>query len=217
MSLTTAAPDIEKHVHMSIGSVSLGARLTVPAEAKKLVVFAHGSGSSRFSPRNNFVSEVLAAHGFGVLSMDLLTPTEDLSPKNRFNIELLATRLISARHWIGEQELLRDFSIGLFGTSTGAACALKVAARLGPEIKAVVCRGGRPDLAEEELARVQAPTLLIVGGSDPAPVELNQQVLAKLSCIKRLEIIPGAAHLFEEPGTLDQVAYMANAWFVKYL
>ena len=217
MSAPTASADIEKHVHISSGSVSLGARLTVPAKAKKLVVFAHGSGSSRFSPRNNFVAEVLEAHGFGVLLMDLLTPTEDLSHKNRCNIELLATRLISARNWIGEQELLRGFSIGLFGASTGAAGALKVAARFGKEIKAVVCRSGRPDLAEKELARVQSPTLLIVGGSDRATVELNQQALEKLSCIKRLEIVPGATHLFEEPGTLDQAAYLANAWFLKYL
>lgn len=217
MSIQSAGAEIEKHVHISSGSVSLGARLTVPGKARKLVVFAHGSGSSRFSPRNNFVAEVLTAHGFGVLLMDLLTATEDFSHKNRFNIELLAMRLISARNWIGEQELLHDFSIGLFGASTGAAAALEVAARLGKEIGAVVSRGGRPDLAEEDLPRVVSPTLLIVGENDPATVELNEKAFQKLTCIKKLDIVPGATHLFEEPGTLEQAAYLANAWFKKYL
>jgi pimeloyl-ACP methyl ester carboxylesterase len=216
MSIPTEA-EIEKHVHIPVGSVSLGARLTVPVHADSLVMFAHGSGSSRFSPRNNFVADVLAAHGFAVLLMDLLTPGEDLSHKNRFNIELLATRLISARHWLDEQDLLHDFSIGMFGASTGAAGALRVAARLGNEIKAVVCRGGRPDLAGEDLIRVHAPTLLIVGANDPATLELNQGALEKLTSIKRLEIVPGATHLFEEPNALEQVAYLANAWFKKYL
>ena len=215
MSILTA--DLEKHVHIPSGPVSLGARLTVPAAARGLVVFAHGSGSSRFSPRNNFVAGVLAAHGFGVLLMDLLTPTEDLSHKNRLDIALLAARLTSAREWIGKEASLRDFSIGLFGVNTGAAAALRLAGRLGPEIKAVVCRGGWPDLAEEDLARAQAPTLLIVAGNDPAAVELDRKALEKLTSIKRLEIVRGATHLFEEPGTLEQVAYLANAWFKKYL
>lgn len=217
MSIQSTATDIEKHVRISSGSVSLGSRLTVPAKARKLVVFAHGSGGSRFSLGNNFVAEVLAAHGFGVLLMDLLTAAEDLSHKNRVNIELLAMRLISARKWTKEQELLRDFSMGLFGVSTGAAAALKVAAQLGKEIGAVVSRGGRPDLAEEDLPRVVSPTLLIVGGNDPATVELNENAFQKLTCIKKLEIVPGATHLFEEPDTLEQVAYLANAWFKKYL
>lgn len=217
MSIQSTAADIEKHIRISSGSVSLGARLAVPANARKLVLFAHGSGSSRFSPRNNFVAEVLAAHGFGVLLMDLLTATEDLSHKNRFNIELLAMRLNSAQKWIREQELLRDFSIGLFGANTGAAAALEVAARLGKDIGAVVSRGGRPDLAEEDLPRVVSPTLLIVGGNDPATAELNEKAFQKLTCIKQLEIVPGATHLFEEPDTLEQAAYLANAWFKKYL
>jgi pimeloyl-ACP methyl ester carboxylesterase len=217
VSTQSKAAGIEKHVRISSGSVSLGARLTVPANARKLVVFAHGSGSSRLSPRNNFVAEVLAAHGFGFLLMDLLTAAEDLSHKNRFNIELLATRLISAQKWIREHDLLRDFSIGLFGANTGAAAALKVAVRLGKEIGAVVSRGGRPDLAEEDLPRVVSPTLLIVGGNDPAMLELNEKAFQKLTCIKKLEIVPGATHLFEEPDTLEQAAYLANAWFKKYL
>jgi putative phosphoribosyl transferase len=215
--MSALVAEIEKHIHIPSGSVSLGARLTVPADAHKLVVFAHGSGSSQFSTRNNFVADVLAAHGFGVLVMDLLTAAEDLSHKNRLNIELLATRLTSARHWIGEEELLRDLAIGIFGVNTGAAAALKVAARHGNDIKAIVSRGGRPDLTGEELVRVQAPTLLIAGGNDPANVELNQLAFEKLTCVKKFEIIPHATHLFEEPDTLEQVAYLANAWFRKYL
>ena len=215
MSIPVA--EIEKHVHIPSGSVSLGARLTLPGDAHSLVVFAHGSGSSQFSPRNNFVADVLAAHGFAVLVMDLLTTSEDLSHKNRFNIELLATRLTSARHWIGEEESLCDFAIGIFGVNTGAAAALKAAARLGNDIGAIVSRGGRLDLDGEELVQVQAPTLLIAGGNDPATVEINQRALEKLTCVKKLEIIPGATYLFEEPGTLDQVAYLSNAWFKKYL
>jgi dienelactone hydrolase len=216
MSIPVAA-ELEKHVHIPSGSVSLGARLTLPADAHSLVLFAHGSGSSRFSSRNNFVADVLAAHGFGVLLMDLLTTTEDLSHKNRLNVELLAARLVSARHWIAGEELLKNLAIGIFGVDTGAAAAFKVAARLGGDIKTIVSRAGRLDLDGEELVRVQAPTLLIAGGNDPTSVEVNQEAFEKLTCIKKLEIIPGATHLFEEPGALEQVAYLANAWFKKYL
>ena len=209
--------DIEKQVRIASGSVSLGATLAVPHGAQSIVVFAHGSGSSRFSPRNNFVAEVLRVHGSGVLLMDLLTAMEDQSQKKRFDIDLLAHRLLSARQWLKEQGSLLDLTIGLFGASTGSAAALKVAAMLGKEIGAVVSRGGRPDLAEEDLAKVLSPTLLIVGGNDPTVLELNQRAFQKLQSTKKLEIVAGATHLFEEPGALEQVAYLANAWFTKYL
>lgn len=208
--------EIQKYLHIRSGRVSLGATLGVPPNARGIVVFAHGSGSSRFSPRNNFVAEVLRAHGHGILLMDLLTLAEDLSHKNRFDIDLLAGRLISAREWLRAEESLRDLPIGLFGASTGSAAALKVAAQLGNEIAAVVSRGGRPDLAEPELCRVVSPTLLIVGGDDPTTLELNRKAFAKMTCVKAFDVVEGATHLFEEPGALDQVAYLANAWFKKY-
>ena len=186
--------DIEKQVRISSGSVSLGATLAVPHGARTIVVFAHGSGSSRFSPRNNFVAEVLRVHGFGVLLMDLLTAMEDQTQKKRFDIDLLANRLLSARQWLKEQESLRDLTIGLFGASTGSAAALKVSALLGKEIGAVVSRGGRPDLAEEDLPKVQSPTLLIVGGNDPTTLELNERAFEKLQvtsgAIRASPVIP---------------------------
>jgi dienelactone hydrolase len=215
--MPSVTADIEKQVHMASGSVSLGATLAVPHDARRIVVFAHGSGSSRFSPRNNFVAEVLRVHGSGVLLMDLLTSMEDESQKKRFDIGLLAQRLLSACHWLKDQESLRDLTIGLFGASTGSAAALKVAAMLGKEIGAVVSRGGRPDLADEDLPKVVSPTLLIVGGKDPAVLELNEKAFQKLQSVKKLEIVEGATHLFEEPDALEQVAYLANAWFTKYL
>jgi dienelactone hydrolase len=215
--MRAAIADLESHVHIASGVVSLGAMLAVPQNTTRIVVFAHGSGSSRFSPRNTFVAEVLRAHGLGILLMDLLTATEDLSRAKRFDIHLLADRLMAAHDWLRKQESCRDLSIGLFGSSTGAAAALKVAARLGDGIGAVVSRGGRPDLAEEALPNVLCPTLLIVGGNDPATLELNEKSLEKLTATKKFEIIPHAAHFFEEPGTLEQVAYLANAWFTKYL
>jgi putative phosphoribosyl transferase len=206
-----------KEVRIESGSASLGATLIVPHDANRIVVFAHGSGSSRFSPRNNFVAEGLRAHGCGVLLMDLLTEAEDQSVKNRFDIALLAGRLRSACQWIRGQEPLLNLPIGLFGASTGSAAALKVAAMLGPEIGAMVSRGGRPDLAETDLPQVQAPTLLIVGGNDPTVLEFNQRAFQKLKSIRDLVIIEGATHLFEEPGALEHVAYLANAWFSQYL
>jgi len=209
--------DLEKQVHIPSGSVVLGANLAVPHDAQGIVIFVHGSGSSRFSPRNNFVAEVLRSHGFGVLLMDLLTVMEEESARKRFDIDLLTGRLISAREWLRSQEVLKDLHIGLFGASTGSAAALKLAATLGKEIGAVVSRGGRPDLAEPELPRVVSPTLLIVGGNDPDVLDLNEAAFHELRCIRKLEIVPGATHLFEEPGTLDQVAYLAKDWFSKYL
>jgi pimeloyl-ACP methyl ester carboxylesterase len=209
--------DLEKQVHIPSGPVSLGATLAVPHDARSIIVFVHGSGSSRFSPRNNFVAGVLRSHGFGVLLMDLLTAMEEDSSRKRFDIELLTHRLVSAREWLRGQEELSRLNIGLFGASTGSAAALKLAAVLGKEIGAVVSRGGRPDLAEEDLPQVVSPTLLIVGGNDPAVVELNETAFEKLHSVKKLEIVPGATHLFEEPGTLEQVARLAKAWFARYL
>jgi len=209
--------DVESQIHIPSGAASLGALLEVPKNARSLVMFAHGSGSSRFSPRNNFVAEVLRVHGFGVLLMDLLTPDEDLSFKKRFDIDLLANRLIDARAWLKEQRPFRDLALGLFGASTGSAAALKVAAALGKEIGAVVSRGGRPDLANQDLAKVVSPTLLIVGGDDPTTLKLNSSALRRLRTVKKLEVVPGATHLFEEDGALDRVAYLANDWFEKYL
>jgi pimeloyl-ACP methyl ester carboxylesterase len=209
--------DLEKQVHIPSGFVSLGATLEVPHDARSIVIFAHGSGSSRFSPRNNFVAEVLRSHGIGVLLMDLLTATEDDSANKRFDIDLLTRRLASAREWLKTQKGLSDLNVGLFGASTGSAAALKLAALLGKDIGAVVSRGGRPDLAGEDLPKVVSPTLLIVGGNDPAVLELNETAFEKLPSEKKLEIVPGATHLFEESGTLERVAYLAKAWFAKYL
>lgn len=211
------AVDIEKQVHIPSGSAVLGANLAIPHDADSIVIFVHGSGSSRFSPRNNFVAEVLRSHGFGVLLMDLLTALEEESVRKRFDIDLLTHRLVSARDWLKSQDATRDLNIGLFGASTGSAAALKLAAALGKDIGAVVSRGGRPDLAEQELPDVVSPTLLIVGGNDPEVLALNEDAFRKLRCIKRFEIVPGATHLFEEPGTLDQVAYLAKDWFAKHL
>ena len=170
--------------------------LAVPLEAKGTVVFAHGSGSSRFSPRNNFVAGVLRHHKLATLLIDLLTPTEDEEYENRFDIHLLTKRLAAAARWITKESEVRDLPVGLFGASTGAASALRLAAGLGKGIAAVVSRGGRPDLAMEFLPRVTAPTLLIVGGNDDVVVELNRRAHEKLRCQKELLIVPGATHLF---------------------
>jgi dienelactone hydrolase len=209
--------ELAKQVHIPSWPVSLGATLAVPKDARSIVVFVHGSGSSRFSPRNNFVAEVLRSHGFGVLLMDLLTAAEEDSGEKRFDIDLLTHRLVSACEWLKTQKGLSSLNIGLFGASTGSAAALKLAALLGKDIGAVVSRGGRPDLAEADLPNVVSPTMLIVGGNDSAVLELNETAFDKLQSVKKLEIVPGATHLFEEPGTLEQVAYLAKAWFARYL
>jgi len=191
--------------------------LVLPAEAKSLVLFAHGSGSSRHSPRNRHVAEVLQQAGIGTLLFDLLTPQEDALADNRFDIELLTRRLIAATQDLRERPQTSNLALGYFGASTGAAAALQAAAELGPQIRALVSRGGRPDLAMEVLDRVQAPTLLIVGGYDDAVITWNQEAYERLRCTKRLEIVPGATHLFEEPGKLETVAGLARDWFEKYL
>lgn len=192
--------------------------LGVPESAGGIVLFAHGSGSSRLSRRNNYVAEVIRQRGIATLLFDLLTEEEDLVYDNRFDIPLLTNRLIEATEWAKAQPTVSRLKIGYFGASTGAAAALKAAARLGDSISAVVSRGGRPDLAgEEDLAQVVTPTLLIVGGYDDVVIGLNQQAFAVMQSTKELEIVPGATHLFEEPGTLEQAATLATNWFERYL
>lgn len=207
-------------VAIPIGTATLFGSLRLPHAAHGLVLFAHGSGSSRLSPRNNSVAQVLADHGLATLLFDLLTAVEEqtdlLTAALRFDIALLADRLCEATRWAQKQPSLQALRIGYFGASTGAAAALIAAARI-PEICAVVSRGGRPDLAGSFLNKVRAPTLLIVGGQDPEVLELNRAALTELPGEARLEVVPGATHLFEEPGTLEQVADLARAWFEHHL
>jgi dienelactone hydrolase len=200
------------------GAAKLGGELALPAIAKGIVLFAHGSGSSRFSPRNTYVAEVLQDHGVGTLLFDLLTQEEDRDYASRFDIELLTRRLLAASAWLQVEPKMQSLSLGYFGASTGAAAALQAAAKLGNKITAVVSRGGRPDLASEQaLSQVTAPTLLLVGGADYGVIELNEQAYSLLNCEKQLTLIPGATHLFEEPGTLELVAQNAADWFVQHL
>ena len=212
-----ATNHFEQLVHIPIDSIKLEGSLAVPRQAQGLVIFAHGSGSSRFSPRNNFVARVLRESGIGTLLMDLLTEEEDAVYQTRFNIDLLTERLLLATRWLQEQPRTKDLVIGYFGASTGAAAALKAVAAEGSKIGAVVSRGGRPDMAEEALAHVQSPTLLIVGGNDDIVIELNRAAFARLKGKKQLVIVPGATHLFEEPGTLEEVARLATDWFKQHL
>jgi pimeloyl-ACP methyl ester carboxylesterase len=207
-------------VRISAGGVGLDGDLSIPVRARGVVLFAHGSGSSRFSGRNRHVASVLQESGFATLLMDLLTPNEEeldrLSGEYRFDIGRLAERLVGAAEWLADDAQTGTLTVSLFGASTGGGAALVAAAELRERITAVVSRGGRPDLAGEALARVRAPTLLIVGGNDEPVVELNREALAQLEVPARLEIIPGATHLFEEPGALDEVARHAAAWFEMY-
>lgn len=200
-----------------IGPLGLAGTLHLPAAASALVVFAHGSGSSRFSPRNMAVANALNAKGMATLLFDLLSPAEERERANVFDIPLLAERLIDVVHWIDTQPALARLPLGLFGASTGAAAALVAAARLGSRVGAVVSRGGRPDLAAAALDDVTAPTLLIVGGLDYGVIELNEQAFARLKAPKALEIVPGATHLFPEPGALDVVIEHAARWFKTHL
>jgi putative phosphoribosyl transferase len=208
---------MEKEVNIRIDSLALPGTLALPEKVGGLVIFAHGSGSSRFSSRNRFVAGVLQKAAIGTLLFDLLTEEEDQVYENRFNIEMITERLIKATQWLVKQEDARGLALGYFGASTGAAAALKAAASLGSRIKAVVSRGGRPDLAMDVLPQVEAPTLLIVGEWDEAVLGLNRQAYERLKTTKKLEIIPGATHLFEEPGTLELAAKAATAWFQKHL
>lgn len=204
--------------HIAIDGLTLEGMLVVPAKAQGLVLFAHGSGSSRYSPRNNFVARVLQDHGLATVLMDLLTPEEDQRPQARFDIALLTARLVGATHWLGRQTLTRHLPVGYFGASTGAAAALRAAAQLGPRVQAVVSRGGRPDLAGDEvLARVDCPTLLLVGALDAEVLVLNRQAARQMHGQVQLTVVPGATHLFEEPGTLEAVARHANGWFGRHL
>ena len=205
-------------VHIPVGGTELDGELLLPPSAKGVVLFAHGSGSSRFSPRNTFVAEVLQRRGIGTLLFDLLTRTEDQTYETRFDIALLSQRLLAATAWLQHNPKTNGLSLGYFGASTGAAAALQAAAEMGNQISAVVSRGGRPDLAGAiALRQVTAPTLLIVGGADYGVIELNREADALMSCEKKLVLIPGATHLFEEPGTLQQAANKAADWFAQYL
>lgn len=200
----------EELVEIPLNSTVHAGLLGVPAGAAAIVFFAHGSGSSRLSPRNTFVAQTLRSAGIATLLFDLLTEHEDQIYTNRFNIDLLTDRLLGATEWLKQRSRFKDFSFGYFGASTGAAAALKAAATLGPDIRAVVSRGGRPDLAEPDLSQVRAATLLIVGGNDPVVIELNKDAYTKLETKKDLQIVPGATHLFEEPGTLEEMTRLAS-------
>jgi pimeloyl-ACP methyl ester carboxylesterase len=202
---------------LSIPPIGLAGTLHVPRGARSLVVFAHGSGSSRFSPRNTAVARALNERGIATLLFDLLTEDEEADRANVFNIALLAERLVDTVRWLANEPLAKDLAVGLFGASTGAAAALVAAARLGGTIGAVVSRGGRPDLAGAVLDKIDTPTLLIVGGVDFGVIELNEQAFARLRGPKALEIVRGASHLFPEPGAMEMVIELAAQWFERYL
>jgi putative phosphoribosyl transferase len=209
-------PD-EHSVRITKGKLALEGILGLPDGSHGVVVFAHGSGSGRFSPRNNFVARHLQQNGLATLLLDLLTPEEADDRRKVFDIDLLADRLLLTKAWLEGEPKTKNLRIGYFGASTGAGAALQAAAREPANIEAVVSRGGRPDLAEPYLDRVTAPTLLIVGGWDEPVIEMNQSAYELLTCEKKLIIVPGATHLFEEPGTLEQVADHASKWFQAYL
>ena len=210
---------VDEPVRIPVGTAELAGELEVPAGADALVLFAHGSGSSRHSPRNRFVAESLRWRGVGTLLFDLLTPEEEeedmRTGRLRFDVHFLAERLIEVTDWVRADPRVRDMGFGYFGASTGAAAAL-IAADERPEVRAVVSRGGRPDLAGPALARVRAPTLLIVGSNDMPVTEWNASALAQMHCERDLQIISGATHLFQEPGALERVAELAGSWFERY-
>jgi len=214
-SSTTGPQDRE--VELRIGPLRLAGHLTVPSDATGVVLFAHGSGSSRHSPRNRFVAERLNRAGLGTLLFDLLSEREEADRSNVFDTEMLADRLTEVTDWLGDELKERELPVGYFGASTGAAAALRAAAEPGSQVAAVVSRGGRPDLAGERLGSVKAPTLLIVGGADHQVLELNRQAQARLRCESHLSVVPGATHLFEEPGTLAAAADLAADWFTRHL
>lgn len=215
--MATTTKGLEHQVQIPCGRRQLRGVLAVPAAAVGVVAFAHGSGSGRFSPRNQFVARALQEAGLATLLLDLLEAEEAEDRNKVFDIALLAERLRSAANWLSQDPRTGNLCLGYFGASTGAGAALVAAARDPGAVGAVVSRGGRPDLAHAELQAVQAPTLLIVGGNDDVVIDLNQQALRLLSCPKKLVIVPGATHLFEEPGTLEQVADLAKDWLVRYL
>ena len=209
---------IQELVHIQDGPATIEGMLEIPTGAQGIVLFAHGSGSSRHSPRNNYVARVLRESGIGTLLMDLLTQEEDTVYDTRFDIPLLTRRLIVATRWITTKKSAEGLPIGYFGASTGAAAALQAAAELGGEISAVVSRGGRPDLAGvQALTEVACPTLFLVGGSDEVVIKLNQEAFSHMTCPRELIVVPFATHLFEEPGTLEEVADQAAQWFKEHL
>lgn len=210
------SPKRSHEIVLDLPDASLPGDLAVPTQARGLIVFVHGSGSSRKSTRNRHVATTLLERGFATLLFDLLTETEDADYDTRFDIPLLTQRLLDTTAWVHQQTRLADLPLGYFGASTGAAAALAAAALPETGVAAVVSRGGRPDLAMDSLPRVSAPTLLIVGGADDVVIELNQKAYAQLHCPKALAIVAGATHLFEEPGTLDEVAVLAGEWFEKH-
>jgi putative phosphoribosyl transferase len=208
-------------VHIPAGPVIVDGNLTMRQSTSGLVLFAHGSGSSRHSPRNQFVARMLNQAGLGTLLFDLLTPEEESvdlrTREHRFNIGLLAERLVHATKWAKQQQQTRDLRVGYFGSSTGGAAALVAAAELPDDVGAVVSRGGRPDLAGDALPKVKAPTLLIIGGEDHVVIELNEHARAQMRCEIKIDIVPGATHLFQEQGALEQVARLASDWFVNHI
>jgi len=220
--LSTARQEaLIRDVRIPAGEATLEGNLSIPADASGIVLFAHGSGSSRHSPRNQYVAQTIRAAGIGTLLFDLLTPEEEVIDLRthylRFDIQLLAERLEDATAWVTHTDEIRHLRPGYFGASTGGGAALVAAARLGQTVGAVVSRGGRPDLAGATLAHVLAPTLLIVGGCDDTVIELNEAAYAQVPGEKALRIVPGATHLFEEPGALEEVARLATEWFQQYL
>ncbi len=209
--------DKKENVNIPINGVAVEGVLRIPHNPRGIILFAHGSGSGRHSARNNFVASILRQARVASLLFDLLTEEEDLIYENRFDIELLTKRLTFATNWARKQPETGNLKVGYFGASTGAAAALKAAARIGSDIRAIVSRGGRPDLAMDEIENVKSPTLLIVGENDPKVIELNNIAFQSLNTTKRVEIVPGATHLFEETGTLEKTAELARDWFKKYL
>ena len=214
-NLSGAEKKIEKDV--VIGRIGLPGTLAIPESARGVIIFAHGSGSSRLSPRNRKVAAALQEAGFGTLLLDLLTEAEAANRENVFDVELLGRRLFMVTEWLLDEPLTDDLPIGLFGASTGAAAALYAAADGLARLKAVVSRGGRPDLAGDVLPRVRVPTLLIVGGNDDIVIQLNRRAIKQMTCLRQLEIVPGATHLFEEPGCMDHVVDLTIDWFRRYL
>ncbi|MDX1332763.1 MAG: alpha/beta family hydrolase [Robiginitalea sp.] len=207
---------LNSEIEIPIGRISLKGHFSLPEHASGIVLFSHGSGSSRKSPRNNYVAEILQEHRLGTLLFDLLTEEEDRTYENRFNIGMLTRRLIAVTDWVMVYTHGRQLPIGYFGASTGAASALRAAAHFKDKIGAVVSRGGRPDLAMDDLPKVKAPTLLLVGGLDTQVIQLNRQAQSQMNAPTKLEIIPGASHLFEEPGKLQEVAELTAGWFSKH-
>lgn len=221
MKIVEELDTIERPARIGFDGIVLEADLAIPSGAKGIVLFAHGSGSSRFSPRNRAVASRLQDAKIATLLLDLLTIDEERAEaatgQFRFDIGLLTSRLVAATRWVGQQPELRSLPIAYFGASTGAAAAIAAAAALPTTVRTVVSRGGRPDLADKALEALTVPTLLIVGGMDTVVINLNRDALGRLRCVKKLEIVPRAGHLFEEPGALEQVSQLARDWFERYL